>query len=211
MNSNWEKHYQKVQEKNLTPSATLVKAMDLFDEEKIDYLVASDLGCGTGVDTIALIKSGWEVIAIDRQTQSIEELKKNAPEKYATKLSIITGDFESVSLPDVSLVNASFSLPFCHPENFNSLWKKVVHSILPNGRFTGHFFGVNDSWSTDPNKTFHTKEQVLNLFTEFDLEYFEEVEKAGRTILGEEKNWHVFHIVSKKKSQSQFHKNYNPS
>jgi tellurite methyltransferase len=198
MNSSWEKHYQKVQEKNLAPSTTLAKAMALFDKEKVDYLIATDLGCGTGIDSIALIKSGWEVIAIDKQTQAIEELKKNVPEQYATKLSIITGDFDSISLSNVLLVNASFSLPFCLPENFNSLWQKIVQSILPNGRFAGHFFGVNDSWSTDPEKTFHTKEQILNLFSGFELDYFEQVEKVGKTIDGKEKNWHVFHIVAKK-------------
>lgn len=201
MNSSWEKHYQKVQEKNLAPSATLAKAMDLFDEEKIDFLIATDLGCGTGIDSIALIKSGWKVIAIDKQTQAIEELKKNVPDQYATKLSIITGDFESISLSNVLLVNASFSLPFSRPENFSALWKKIVESILPKGRFAGHFFGVNDSWATDSEKTFHTKKQILNLFTEFDIEYFEEIEKAGKTIAGEEKKWHVFHIVAKKASR----------
>lgn len=111
------------------------------------------------------------------------------------------------------LVNACFSLPFCHPENFDSLWKKIVESIFPNGRFAGHFFGINDSWATDPEKTFHKKEQILNLFTGFELDFFEEIEKAGKSIDGKEKNWHVFHNCSKKNILKTrfFCKTKNPS
>lgn len=198
MKTNWGNHYQKVQEKNLTPSATLAKAIALFDKEKATLQIAADLGCGTGIDTIALIEKGWKVFAIDNQSQVIEELKSTITEKHIAKLTAITGDFEVIALPDVMLVNACFSLPFCRPENFDGLWQKIVESILPNGRFAGHFFGINDSWATDPGKTFHTKEQILNLFMEFELEYFEEIEKAGKSIDGKEKNWHVFHIVAKK-------------
>ncbi|MBS7232427.1 class I SAM-dependent methyltransferase [Flavobacterium psychroterrae] len=198
MNSSWKKHYQKIQEKKLSASATLVKAIALFDKEKVDLPMACDLGCGTGIDTIALIEKGWEVIAIDNQKQAIEELRNGIPVEYSSKLILIKADFEVITLPNVLLVNACFSLPFCHPENFNVLWQKIIQSILPNGRFAGHFFGVNDSWASDPEKTFHSKEQILNLFAGFELEYFEEVEKAGKSIDGKEKNWHVFHIVSKK-------------
>lgn len=112
-------------------------------------------------------------------------------------LMTITGSWDKIQLLSTSLVNASFSLPFCRPEKFNILWKKVAQSILPGGRFAGHFFGVNDSWAGDTEKTFHTKEDVLDLFKEFKIEYFEEVEKDGKTLGGKEKHWHVFHVVAK--------------
>ena len=149
-------------------------------------------------ESFFLLENKWEVIAIDNQIQAITQLKTNISEKHIAKLTVITGDFEIIKLPKVLLVNACFSLPFCHPENFDSLWKKIVESILPNGRFAGHFFGIKDSWANDPEKTFHTKEQILNLFTGFELDYFEEVEKVGKSIDGKEKNWHLFHIVAKK-------------
>ena len=204
MDSSWEKHYKKVEQKNLLPSATLEIAIDLFDKEKIDLKTAWDLGCGNGIDSIALIKNGWQVTAIDNQTQAIEKLKSTISEKDTAKLTLINDNFEVIKLPNVLLVNASFSLPFCKPENFDALWKKIAESILPNGRFAGHFFGVNDSWASDPEKTFLTKEQILNLFKNFDLEYFEEVQKIGKLIDGKEKKWHVFHIVSKKTSSLDF-------
>jgi len=197
----WENHYKKVQQKNLSASATLVKAMQLFDNEATLIRIASDLGFGTGIDTIALIENGWEVISIDKQAEAIEQLKNNIPEAYKSKLRIINASFEDVHLPQTLLVNASFSLPFCKPENYDLLWKKVVNSILPGGRFAGHFFGVNDSWVIDPEKTFHTKEQVLNLFNGFEMEYFEEIEKDGKTLGGKEKHWHVFHVVAKMTGQ----------
>ena len=198
MDKSWGNHYKKVEQKNLLPSATLEIAMDLFDKEKTDFKTACDLGFGNGIDTIALIKNGWQVTAIDNQTQAIEKLKSTISEKDKTKLTLINENFEAIKLPNVLLVNASFSLPFCKPENFDALWQKIAESILPNGRFAGHFFGVNDSWAFDPEKTFLTKEQILNLFKDFDLEYFEEVQKTGKSIDGKDKNWHVFHVVSKK-------------
>ena len=171
--------------------------MELFDSETENRQKASDLGCGTGIDTLALLESGWEVISIDAEAEAIEQLKKNIPDTHTPQLRTIHGSFEEIHLPSVQLVNASFSLPFCCPENFGVLWEKVRNSILPQGRFAGHFFGIKDSWSTDPDKTFLTKEQVLNLFNGFNIEYLEELEKNGKTIGGKEKHWHVFHVVAK--------------
>ena len=47
--------------------------------------------------------------------------------------------------------------------------------------------------------TFFTKEQVQNLFDEFDIIKFNEVEKEGLTGLGNMKHWHIFNVIAKKK------------
>ena len=51
------------------------------------------------------------------------------------------------SWPACELVNASFALPFCPPAEFPGLWRRIVDSILPGGRFAGQFFGPNDDWA----------------------------------------------------------------
>ena len=46
---------------------------------------------------------------------------------------------------------------------------------------------------------FLSKEQVINLFNEFEIIEFQEIEKDGKTALGKIKHWHLFNIIAKKK------------
>ena len=46
---------------------------------------------------------------------------------------------------------------------------------------------------------FLSKEQVLNLFTEFEIIDFQEKESYVKTALGKFKHWHTFDIIAKKK------------
>ena len=46
--------------------------------------------------------------------------------------------------------------------------------------------------------TFLTKEECLNLFNEFEIISFKEIEKDGLTGLGKIKHWHIFDIIAKK-------------
>ena len=47
---------------------------------------------------------------------------------------------------------------------------------------------------------FLSKEQVLELFKQFDIIYFEENERNAKTGLGKIKHWHTFEIIAKKKT-----------
>lgn len=46
---------------------------------------------------------------------------------------------------------------------------------------------------------FLSKEQVLDLFNDFTIIEFSEVEKDGKTGLGKTKHWHIYNIIAKKK------------
>lgn len=47
---------------------------------------------------------------------------------------------------------------------------------------------------------FLSKKQVLQLFKEpFDIIHFNEVEKDGKTALGNMKHWHIYNVIAKKK------------
>ena len=47
---------------------------------------------------------------------------------------------------------------------------------------------------------FLSKSQVLDLFENFfEIIYFNEVEKDGKTGLGKLKHWHIYNIIAKKK------------
>lgn len=47
---------------------------------------------------------------------------------------------------------------------------------------------------------FFYKDEVLNLFKDFDIIKFNELEKDAKTGLGKLKHWHLFEIIAKKNS-----------
>jgi tellurite methyltransferase len=174
------------------PRETLLDALERFTAPG----VAVDLGCGTGRDTVELLRSGWHVVAIDSEAEAIRRLRATTgdDERLATQVA----EYEDAALPECDLVNASFSLPFCRPEIFGVVWDRIVDALLPGGRFCGQLFGDRDEWSTELDLTFHTRAQAEALFTGFELERFDEVEEDSQTALGQPKHWHVFHVVARK-------------
>jgi len=158
MNEPWEKHYRHFEGKTTPPAATLTKALTLFAQKKYSVEVshAIDLGCGNGIDTLTLLQKGWQVLAVDRQEEALRHLHDDIPFHLKNPLSTLCCSFEDLSeLPQSALVTATFSLPFCKPDKFYRLWQIIVHCLLPEGRFAGHFFGKEDSWADNPDMTFH--------------------------------------------------------
>lgn len=159
---------------------------------------AIELGCGAGNDTVALIKRGWHVTAIDSQnTQNY--ITSRLTEKEQKNLTFIQDDFTKTELSPCTLVVANYSLPFCHPSKFKNLWKKITNCIFPYGYFVGCFFGINDQWNKE-NKpmTFHTKDEVLNLFKDFEILHFKEMDEDAVGGNNKMKHWHVFFVIGKK-------------
>lgn len=181
--------------KNAPPNKNVREFMKLRHEEGN----AIELGCGAGRDTKFLLENKWNVLAIDKEDVSdiikeklnIEELKRFKFKKQ---------EFESLQLESNNLIVANYSLSFCKEEKFVEMWDKIKNSILPNGYFVGNFFGTKDEWAkTKEHMTFLSKENCLNLFNEFDIISFKEIEKQGLTGLGEMKRWHIFDVIAKKK------------
>jgi len=179
---------------------TLREALRLFETESSEFRerFAIDLGCGSGRDTFELLRRGWKVLAIDNQPTAMRWIRANVRTKYRSQLRTRVASFEKTSLPKCDLVNASRSLPFCRPEHFGFLWHKIVASIRPTGRFSGHFFGINDEWSSLSDMTFHSRRQVKFLLRHFKIESFHEKEWEGKTSSGRKKHWHVFSVVARK-------------
>jgi SAM-dependent methyltransferase len=172
----------------------LLKVLELFDGPGL----AVDLGCGSGIDTLELLRQGWRVVAIDSEPQALAWLERAAPPVWQTRLEMRQAMFEAVELPACDLVNASASLPFCMPAHFAGLWGKIVAALGENGRFAGHFFGDKDGWSDNPQMTFHTAGQVQMLLADFEVEWLEEKEYEEKRPGGEWKHWHLFEVVARK-------------
>ncbi len=195
----WTAYYQAVAGR--PPRQTLLTALARFEtEQSLNFHpFAIDLGCGDGRDTIELLRRGWKVLAIDGQGDAITRLR-NRLDVDLQLLETRVQRFESLALPEsVDLVNASFSLPFCPPANFSELWQKIVNCLKAGGRFSGQFFGERDSWAVHSSINHLTRQQLTELLqNSWEIEFFEEEEHPGTTPLGEERYWHIFHIVVRK-------------
>ncbi|HEX6431700.1 MAG TPA: class I SAM-dependent methyltransferase [Niastella sp.] len=200
MNRPWSSHYATLLKKNLQPAATLVKALSFFQNESLlsQDKKAIDVGCGTGIDTFALLEDGWFVTAIDKEKDAIEQVDQKLAAEHKSYFNGLVSTFETMQISPVLLINASFALPFTYPNQFDAVWNKINNAVKKGGRFAGQFFGLHDSWINRTEMTFHSNEQIEQLFADFSIEFFHEVDEDSQTLNGKQKHWHVYHIVARK-------------
>ena len=194
----WDAYYAKTGQR--PPRATLCFALDKCAAEPPadGDLLAVDLGCGNGRDTVEILRRGWSVVAIDAEPDALQRLTTRPDLPAAAALTTQLGRFEDLQWPAAHLVNASFSLPLCPGERFNVLWQRIVDSLLPGGRFSGQLYGDRDEWAGDPELTHLSRAEVDTLLADLTVEYFEEEEDDSVTPRGKLKHWHIFHIVARK-------------
>lgn len=195
----WEEYYKIHKQDEIKPNRILekiVKEMDVIQS-------VVDIGCGAGTDTIFLLQKGIKVYAIDREEASLriiqQRLKNINKETLLDNFQFINESFERASLPSVDLVNSYNSLSYCEPKYFYDFISKVKESINKNGVFVGNFFGIEDSWNGKKNMTFLSKDEVINIFKDFNIIEINEIKKKGITSLKAEKFWHFIDVIAIKK------------
>src|SRR5581483_892481 len=137
------------------PRPTLLDALARFDTPGF----AVDLGAGTGRDTAELVRRGWRVLAVDGEAEVGERLAAIAG---PPRLELLVARFEEAEWPPCDLVNASYSLPFCAPDEFPSVWGRIVSSLRPGGRFCGQLLGDRDEWAGS-GVVVHTRGELATL------------------------------------------------
>lgn len=193
----WADYYQRI--KGRAPRKLLLDALTYFENTSGDtQQFAIDLGCGDGTESVVLLEHGWNVLAVDGEPSAIEHLMNKVSDEQRARLQTQVAKFKDVVLPEADLVHASISIPFCEPEHFDALWQKIRDAVKPGGYFAGQFFGVRDSWANNPERTFHTEEQVRAMLEDFEVEHFHEMDEDGNAISGP-KHWHVFTVIARKK------------
>jgi membrane dipeptidase len=175
------------------PRATLLDAVARFERPGF----AVDLGCGTGRDTVELLRRGWRVLAIDAEQEAIDRLAARAGDA-GSRLATEVARFEDARWPECDLLNASFALAFCPPARFAELWARIVDSLPPGGRFAGQLYGDRDE-RAGSGITAVTRERVGELLEPFEVELLEEVDEPGSTVTGKPRHWHLFHVVARKR------------
>ncbi len=195
----WENYYQNTL--NISdPHKTLLLAQKYFQLENKIGGVAADLGAGTGRDTLFLLQQGWDVLALDAEQLSIDIILNRVDVSYLNSLEVMVIPFSEMILPaELDLINASYSLPFCKPQDFSQCWRKIIDHLAIGGRFSGQFFGEKDEWATNPDLTIHSYEKMLQLFEDqFVIEYLQIEDGFIPCANGKMKHWHVYHLVAKK-------------
>lgn len=189
----------------MPPRETLVGALDTFGKiDPSDPPLAVDIGCGIGRDTAELLSRGWRVIAQDSSAIGLERLRSEPQFQSAIEsgqLRIINDAFESFTPPSCDLLNASFSLPFCPPDDFEAFWSRIDHAIKPGGSFSGQFFGDRDDWSILEDRTHLTRTEVLSRFEDYVLHSFREEDRPSNHTGEAHKHWHIFHIIARKRTK----------
>lgn len=191
------------------PRDTLLRALINMQRTPTDTtapIIAIDLACGEGRDTRAMLASplNLHVFATDSSPDAITRLRATLPAAHVARVTPLQLSLETAAtsplLPTAAhLINASFALPFCHEDHFPTLWKWIVQTLTPGGRFAGQIFGDRDEWAAVNPRRHFTREDTLSLLAPFEFEHFEEVEKDGSDALMKTKHHHLFHIVARKR------------
>ena len=157
---------------------------------------AVDLGCGAGIETLAMLTRGWRVFATDAEEEAVERVRRRIRPELAERLQTRVARMEDVELPRADLVLASFSLFFCDPGRFADVWRKIGGSLAGGGRFVGELLGDRDTWAPEDDMSSFSASEARALFEGWSVERFDEEEKDGDACSGP-KHWHVFHVVSR--------------
>lgn len=192
----WARYYERLQDR--PPRTTTVFAARRFDAPGL----VVDLGCGAGRDCLPLLRAGWRVVAIDREASAIERLRAAAPSDRSGELETRQESFETADLPAADLIISCFALPLTPKPAFPGLWRRIIASLKPGGRFAGQLYGVRDSWArngTADGVVAFDRAGCLELLSDLKVEFFEEEEHDGVTPRGKSKHWHIFHIVAAKR------------
>ena len=166
--------------------------IDFLNNYKVNDAI--DLGCGSGNESVYMIKNGLNVVSIDRQLNK-DFILNRLDDEEKQKVTFIESSFEDVNLPKTNVVCAFFSIPFCDPKNFDTLWNKIYNSINNNGYFVGQLFGDRDAWNVvDSINTFPIEKvkEYLKIYKVLKLEEVEYVRESDN------KKWHYFNIIAQK-------------
>ena len=167
--------------------------IDFLDKYKIDSAI--DLGCGSGNETVYMVKNGIKVLAIDRQLNQ-DFILNRLSDSEKQLISFKESSFEDVELPKTKLLTAFFSIPFCNPNNFDELWTKIYNSIEDNGYFVGQLFGDRDAWNVVESINTFSIDKVKEYLKNYNIIKLEEIEYVREN---DNKKWHFYDIIAKKK------------
>ncbi len=161
---------------------------------------AVEVGFGDGTETVALLRAGWSVLAIDATAQAAEVLGPQVTDDAADRLVIRIASAETVELPGFDLLYAAYALSFLEPAAFSTFWDQVRERLRPGGFLVVNIFGVHDTWASRSDArsmTFLDRVAVGSLLDGLQIVSLDEEDQDGDSFSGP-KHWHVFDIVARR-------------
>ena len=189
----WNAFFEKT--KDAEPRKYLVDAIQYVQNNG----TALDIGAGALRDTRYLLDQGFEQVTAMDGEDSIQVIEKEIND---SRLETVISNFEDFDYKEntYDIINAQYSLPFMNKEYFSEIIGKIKNSLKVNGIFTGTFFGNNDEWNngTSTAQNFQTKEEVENMFEDFEILDLLEKEENRQGGTKDIKHWHTLHLIAKK-------------
>jgi SAM-dependent methyltransferase len=161
---------------------------------------AIEIGFGDGRETLALLETGWRVLAIDPTPAAAEVLQSQVPDAIADRLEIRSVPAEDADLPPFDLLYAGYALPFLDGDAFDRFWRAARDRLRPGGVLVVNFFGPRDSWVGREGMSFIDVEAVRRLVEGLEVLALDEEDQDGNSFLGP-KHWHVFNVVARRPSK----------
>jgi tellurite methyltransferase len=173
------------------PRELLIRTLNFFDVESRSDLVAVDLGCGSGADTLELLRRGWKVHCVDADPEGLEMLKSKVPPEFMGKVRTYTERIESFPFPECDLVWASYAFPFCPAANWEAMVRKATSALRPKGRIAGDVFGDKHAWAGEADVLTLSETNLRIALSALDVEAFD-IENGYRVSGSEITRWHSF-------------------
>lgn len=187
-----------VRSNRLRPSRELLRrTLGAFALEGRPPGVAVDLGCGSGPDTVELLRRGWTVHAVDTNAEGLRLLTDGLPADAHGRLHTRLCPFEDVALPTCDLVWSSWALPYCPCERWPGFWQGLIAALRPGGRLAGDLFGPRHAWAGEDGIFTIGEAELRQSLQGLEIEAFD-IEDGLRPSAGQMTRWHAFGISARK-------------
>lgn len=166
-----------------------------------------DLGCGAGRDTFYLAGRGHYVTAVDASKEVLEKLIERARTTgLGEKIKPIEARIEDYPVAPFSyeLVNCAHVLHFLLREKALGVLQKMKDGVKKDGYVAISTFSKNeDDYRINEslhNRGYFTREELLNLFADFEILLIDErvVNDPGHLGKPEPHEHHVLELVAQK-------------
>lgn len=161
---------------------------------------ALSLGSGAGNEEVDLIKSGWDVTAIDSHKRSCELISERVKNLYG-KFSFQLGEFSELKLTDhYDLILALFSLPFGKKDELENLLAKITNHTKQGSIFIANFFGGEHSFVKKSMAYGVTLDEVMMLLNGNNFKVLYNLNRKFKQLdfSGNKTDWDLLEIIAVK-------------